>query len=327
MQFPILKKIKSFFIALSPKGSHKRVVKLIELKHSVSFVMMISMLLVEIFVLSYVVKKLAPVTTSLEYDATIVELNINEAITDAYVEKIIKGLEVLNEEGELKHVLVVMQSGGGSPQASEELYQYFKELQSNDCHVYMYVSSIAASGAYYIANAVEYDASDTLSGIVANPNAIVGSIGVILPHIVFEEAAKTLGIQEQNIFVGSYKKPLSNFKQSTQEEQAYLKKNLLQPVYTTFLKRVSESRKINLDTLEKYADGRVFIASEVNGILVDKISSLYRFKKEIKQSIDIEDKGFVKLFKKEDETSLFKTNFNVSFDSPIKINNAKTAMF
>ncbi len=47
-----------------------------------------------------------------------------------------------------------MNSGGGSPTASEELSQYLKDFQ-RDKNITIYIESIAASGGYYIASAVK----------------------------------------------------------------------------------------------------------------------------------------------------------------------------
>ena len=60
---------------------------------------------------------------------------------------------------------MVLDTPGGSPVASENLYRYFKELGKR-IPLYMYVNSAAVSGGYYIAVAGDK--------IYANKNAMVG---------------------------------------------------------------------------------------------------------------------------------------------------------
>jgi len=65
--------------------------------------------------------------------------------------------------------------------------------------------------------------------------------------------------------------------------------NLLMPTYNNFLKVVAEDRNISVDKLKKYADGQIFIAVKVKGILIDKISTLIEYKNEIKKRLgDVE---------------------------------------
>ena len=55
------------------------------------------------------------------------------------------------------------------------------------------------------------------------------------------------------------------------------------PTYENFLKTVANDRNISLEKLKKYADGKIFLATKVKGILVDKISTLIEVKENIKK--------------------------------------------
>ena len=134
---------------------------------------------------------------------------------------------------------------------------------------------MAASGGYYIISAIK--------PIIANKNAVVGSIGVIMPHFVIKKLADKIGVEEDSLAIGKYKEPVSWFRKFTKEDKEYLKKHLLLPTYENFLKVVSQDRNISLDTLKKYADGKIYIATLVKGILVDKISNLTQVKEDIKK--------------------------------------------
>lgn len=224
--------------------------------------------------------------TSADFDKNIAVLTIDEEITDAYANTIIEKLEDIREKKEVfPQLLVVMASPGGSPSGASEIAHYLHDLQS-EMNVTMYVQSMAASGGYYIASAIEHNASNPLSGIIAQENAIVGSIGVIMPKYVVKDLAQKVGIGEDDITVGKYKKPLSLFKYSSVEEKAYLRQNLLNPAYKNFINYVAKGRHISPEKLSDYAEGKIFIATEVVGPLVDRISYISQVKREIKTSLE-----------------------------------------
>ena len=106
---------------------------------------------------------------------------------------------------------------------------------------------------------------------------------------VVGKLAKKIGVEEDDITVGKYKKPISLFKKASPEQKEYIMKNLLLPTYDNFLKIVAEDRNISIDKLKNYAEGKIFIATKVKGVLVDKISTLAEFKNEIKKRLgDVE---------------------------------------
>ncbi|GAB6074339.1 signal peptide peptidase SppA [Nautilia lithotrophica] len=207
-------------------------------------------------------------------------ININKTITIDYINKLISKMDKLKKDKNCKEFLLIFNTPGGSPSASDEFNSYLKFLNKSK-KVNVYVESMAASGGYYIISAIK--------PIVANKNAVVGSIGVIMPHFVIGKLAKKIGVEEDDIAVGKYKKPVSLFKKTSPEQKEYILKNLLLPTYENFLQTVANDRNISVDKLKQYADGKIFIATKVKGILVDKISSLIEYKNEIKKRLgDIE---------------------------------------
>ena len=61
--------------------------------------------------------------------------------------------------------------------------------------------------------------------------------------------------------------------------------HLLDPPYNNLLSVVAKDRNLTIKTLKKYADGKIYIANQVKGILVDKISTLVDIKMAIKKEI------------------------------------------
>jgi protease-4 len=203
-------------------------------------------------------------------------ININKEITVPYINKLTNKMNALSKDPYCKEFLLIFNTPGGSPSAADEFNAYLKYVNKIK-KVNVYVESMAASGGYYIISAIK--------PIVADKNAIVGSIGVILPHYVIKKLADKIGIQEDTLTVGKYKEPISWFRKISPQDKKYLMTHLLLPTYNNFLQTVAKDRGIPLNELKKYANGKIYVATMVKGVLVDKISSLIAYKNEIKKRL------------------------------------------
>ena len=152
-------------------------------------------------------------------------IDFNKEITTDYIHKLISKMESIKEDKDAKEVLIVFNTPGGSPSASDEFNAYLKDYTKTK-KVNVYIESMAASGGYYIVSAIK--------PIIANKNAVVGSIGVIMPHYVIGKLAKKLGIEQDNIAVGKYKEPISLFEKANKEQKEYLYSHLLNPTMKIF---------------------------------------------------------------------------------------------
>jgi len=215
-------------------------------------------------------------------------IRYNKPVTEKFTTIVMEKMDKIRKSGEYKSILFIMGSPGGSPTASEELSEYLKDYQK-DLNITMYVDSIAASGGYYIASAIK--------PLIANKNAIVGSIGVIMPHYNLGELAKKVGIEEDYMAAGKFKKPISLLAKIDDENREYMTKNLLKPTYENFINDVATNRGLKVNELKPFTEGKIFIANmpEIQGVLVDKISSLYKVKKMIKKSLKSDDVDFVNI--------------------------------
>jgi protease-4 len=235
-------------------------------------------------------------------------IDFNKPVTQKFVNKVIKSMDKVKEDKEYNEILFIMNSPGGSPTASEELSEYLKDY-AKDKKITMYVQAIAASGGYYIASAIK--------PLIANKNAIIGSIGVILPHYSIGKLAETIGIEEDDLSSGKYKKPISLFKKMGETEKQYLKDQLLTPTYNNFIDAVATNRGIEKSKLLPYTEGKIFVANskEIQGILVDKIFVLHTLKADIKKRLDKEI-HFVNILPS-DKVDFFKDKieFKFSLDS------------
>ena len=213
-------------------------------------------------------------------------IRYNKPVTEKFTTIVMEKMDKIRKNDVYKSVLFIMGSPGGSPTASEELSEYLKDYQK-DLNITMYVDSIAASGGYYTASAIK--------PLIANKNAIVGSIGVIMPHYNLGELAKKVGVEEDYMAAGKFKKPISLLAKIDDENREYMTKNLLKPTYNNFINDVAINRGLKVKQLKPFTEGKIFIANmpEIQGILVDKISSLYKVKNMIKKSLNSKDVDFV----------------------------------
>ncbi len=215
-------------------------------------------------------------------------IRYNKPVTEKFTTTVMEKMDKIRKNKAYKSVLFIMSSPGGSPTASEELSEYLKDYQK-DKNITMYVDSIAASGGYYIASAIK--------PLYANKNAIVGSIGVIMPHYNFGELAKKIGVEEDYLASGKFKKPISMLAKIDNQNREYIIKHLLKPTYKNFMKSVASNRGITLEKLKPFTEGKIFIANvpEIKGILVDKISSLYKVREIIRKSLNKKDVDFINI--------------------------------
>jgi protease-4 len=238
-------------------------------------------------------------------------IRYNQEVTEEFTTKVMERLDKIKEEEEYKSVLFIMGSPGGSPTASEELSEYLKAYQK-DINITMYVDSIAASGGYYIASAIR--------PLYANKNAIVGSIGVIMPHYNFGELAKKVGVEEDYIAAGKFKKPISMLAKINKENREYMVNHLLKPTYHNFVNAVAKNRGLETKDIIPFAEGKIFIANvpEIQGILVDEVSSLYRIKKMIRDKLGADDVDFVTISLEEKESFLPQVKVDLGLETLLK---------
>ena len=127
------------------------------------------------------------------------------------------------------------------------------------------MGSIAASGGYYAACGSNL--------IVANPGTLTGSIGVIAQFVNIKDLADKLGIKENIIKSGELKDAGSPFRDMNEKDKEYFQ-DVVNNSFGQFLDVVAKERKINKDTLMKYANGRVFTGLQAKEIgLIDSLGT------------------------------------------------------
>lgn len=174
-------------------------------------------------------------------------VEINDVIMDS--EKPVEQIKKFREDKSIKAIVLRINSPGGGVAASQEIYEEVKRTRDSGKIIVVSMGSIAASGGYYIAVGS--------SLIIANPGTITGSIGVIAQFISIKDLAEKLGITQTTIKSGSLKDAGSPFKQMNDSDKAYFQ-DVVDNSFMQFLDVVAVERKMDKETLLKYANGRVF---------------------------------------------------------------------
>lgn len=180
-------------------------------------------------------------------------------------EPIVRQFKKFGNDKSIKAIILHVNSPGGGVAASQEMYEAVKKVRDSGKPVIVSVASLGASGAYYTACGSNL--------IVANPGSLVGSIGVIMNLMNFRELADKLGISETIIKSGELKDAGNPLKELSDKDREYFQE-IVDNSYQQFLRVVSESRKIEMEKLKEYANGRVFTGLQAKEIgLIDSIGT------------------------------------------------------
>lgn len=168
-------------------------------------------------------------------------------------------IEELEEDEDIKGVILRIDSPGGGVSASQEIHRAVKRL-SESKPVVASMGSVAASGGYYVACPAD--------AILANPGTITGSIGVRMELTNLMGLMDMLGISNESITSGKFKDAGSPYRELTPEERAYFK-NVVTDLFDQFVTDVAEGRELDAEKVKEIADGRVFTGrqAQVEGLV------------------------------------------------------------
>ena len=165
-------------------------------------------------------------------------------------ESVVRQLKKWGESGNVRAIVLHIDSPGGGVAPSQEIYNEILRVRSEDEKVVVAsMSSVAASGGYLIACACDK--------IMANPGTITGSIGVILQFPTLGELFNKIGIAYETVKSGELKDVGSMDRRMTAEERRMLSA-MVEDTYEQFVEVVAEGREMEIDYVRKYADGSVF---------------------------------------------------------------------
>lgn len=176
-------------------------------------------------------------------------------------------LKDLMDDDDVKAVVIRVNSGGGDAFASEQIWHQVMELKKKK-PVVVSMGGYAASGAYYM--------SAPASWIVAQPTTQTGSIGIFA---VFPDMSglvtQKLGVKFDEVKTNRNATFGNLMARPFNEEETAIMQQYVNRGYQLFRKRVADGRRLPVESVEKIAQGRVWLGAEAIGLkLVDQLGGL-----------------------------------------------------
>jgi protease-4 len=178
------------------------------------------------------------------------------------VESILSQIMAARLDPAVRAILLEVDSPGGAVTPSDEIYTALRQFKesSEDRVVVVFIRDLGASGAYYAAMAGDY--------IMAEPTAIVGSVGVIMQTLNMKGLADMIGLKSVTIASGTNKDMLNPLKEVNPQHVDMLQ-GLVDEMQNRFAGIVMDSRGIESRAL---LDGRVFTAEQaLHSNLIDGV--------------------------------------------------------
>ena len=175
-------------------------------------------------------------------------------------DKISEELRAAREDDDVKAIVLRINSPGGSSMASDIMWREV-QLAAKEKPVIASMGDVAASGGYYIAMA-----ADT---IVAQANTITGSIGVFGILLDAQGFFKNkLGVTFDGVKTGKFSdigttsRPLNEYERKVIQQE-------VEDIYTDFVQKAAEGRKMKYEEVDKVASGRVWTGEQAkeNGLV------------------------------------------------------------
>ncbi len=168
------------------------------------------------------------------------------------VESILAQIRAATIDQDIRAILLEVDSPGGAVTPSDEIYTALQSFKRYDDErvVMVLIRGLGASGAYYAAMAGDY--------IMAEPTAIVGSVGVIMQTLNFKALGDKIGLSSVTIASGDNKDMLNPLEEVDPQHVAMLQE-LIDGMQERFASIVVNAR--DLDSRE-LLDGRVFSAAQ-----------------------------------------------------------------
>lgn len=226
-------------------------------------------------------KSLEPLNSNKPHLAIVDVQGVISADKDANSEDISESLEKAFKNEQAKAIALRINSPGGSPVQSDDIWQKITELRQAhpDKKVYAVIEDMGASGAYYIASSADE--------IWVNPSSLVGSIGVILPRYDVQKLMEKVGVKDGTIHAGEYKDILSMSRDMTDFEKSHVQ-SVLDNTHQHFINAVKQGRGNRLkDPEANHLFSGLFWSGEqaVTLGLADKTGSMASLEKQL----DIKD--------------------------------------
>jgi protease-4 len=193
---------------------------------------------------------------------------------------IVPQLKKFGDDDSIKAIIIRVNSPGGGVAASEEIYREVKRVRDEKHkHIVAAISTVGASGAYYVSSAT--------NKIYADNGSIVGSIGVIMEWLNYGDLLRWAKLKQEILSVGEFKDTGDPTRELTPAERAYLQ-SLADNMYEQFVRAVAEGRHAKVEDIKAIANGKVWTGEEALSMhLIDQIGDFQAVVDDTAKSVGI----------------------------------------
>ncbi|EDV18716.1 hypothetical protein TRIADDRAFT_62805 [Trichoplax adhaerens] len=195
-------------------------------------------------------------------------------------QEMIKSLNKLANDNNVKAVLVNINSTGGTGAGGESLYRELRRIAKNK-PVVASIGEIGASAGYMVALGTDR--------IFAYDISLVGSIGVIIMNFEINELAKKHGINLE-LIKSSPLKGVPNYFEKLDNQQKEYVQNLANESNQYFIKLVKNRRNLSEEDLKAVSNGKIFIGTKAMKLkLIDQVGDMNDAINWLKQKDDLKN--------------------------------------
>jgi protease-4 len=194
----------------------------------------------------------------------------------------IKTINKIHKDKDVKAVVLRVNSPGGSANASEQIWHAVTTLQAKGLPVVVSMGDYAASGGYYISCSADY--------IYAEPTTLTGSIGIFGTIPNFKKIREKVGVDLDGVQTNPYAGMTTNmiYNGMNKDEHAIMQA-MVERGYDLFTSRCAQGRGVSQDEIKAIGEGRVWLGKDAINIgLVDELGNIHSAIKKAAQLAGIE---------------------------------------
>lgn len=182
--------------------------------------------------------------------------------------QVIKTINKIHKNEDVKAVVLRVNSPGGSANASEQIWHAVTTLQAKGLPVVVSMGDYAASGGYYISCSADY--------IYAEPTTLTGSIGIFGTVPNFRKIREKVGLDIDEVSTNKHSSLETNMIYKGMNAQEYaLMQGMVERGYELFTSRCAEGRGMTQEAIKKIGEGRVWLGKDAVEIgLVDELGNI-----------------------------------------------------
>jgi len=227
-------------------------------------------------------------------------------------------IEAAADDPDIDAIIFRIDSPGGSVLAADIIWRALEVAKQSEKPLIASFSNVAASGGYYVAAG-----ADT---ILASPGSVTGSIGVFALRPVFKGLLDKLDINVETLTRGAHADLLLTSQPLSPETAAIIDREI-EAIYQLFLERVADGRRLDLQAVDRIAQGRVWTGEQaLERGLIDGLGGLNEAVLRGKQALGLDAEADVALIPYPEDDSLIaqltdtlrRVSLEVVPDSPLK---------